>query len=166
MKRDTLNNLIVENMKTILGFSISRLQNIQEAEELASEIVYKLLVSGRNLRDEAKFYPFMWRVSENTYADYLRGKSKRKYEEISENLTDENFSPDDFILKEEMTRLRRELSLLSDQYRECTVLYYINNLTCRQISERLSISMEMVKYYTFPSTENNQGGNKFEQNFG
>ena len=61
MKRDTLNNLIVENMKTILGFSISRLQNIQEAEELASEIVYKLLVSGRNLRDEAKFYPFMWR---------------------------------------------------------------------------------------------------------
>ena len=100
MKRDTLNNLIVENMKTILGFSISRLQNMQEAEELASEIVYKLLLSGRNLRDEAKFYPFMWRVSENTYADYLRGKSKRKYEEISENLTDENFSPDDFILKE------------------------------------------------------------------
>lgn len=69
MKRDTLNNLIVENMKTILGFSISRLQNMQEAEELASEIVYKLLLSGRNLRDEAKFYPFMWRVSENTYAD-------------------------------------------------------------------------------------------------
>ena len=149
MKRNTLDNLIVENMKTILGFSISRLQNMQEAEELASEIVYKLLVSGRNLRDEAKFYPFMWRVSENTYADYLRGKSKRKYEEISENLTDENFSPDDFILKEEMTRLRRELSLLSDQYRECTVLYYINNLNCRQISERLSISMEMVKYYLF-----------------
>ena len=46
MKRNTLDNLIVENMKTILGFSISRLQNMQEAEELASEIVYKLLVSG------------------------------------------------------------------------------------------------------------------------
>lgn len=59
MKRNTLDNLIVENMKTILGFSISRYQNMQEAEELASEIVYKLLVSGRNLRDEAKFYPYV-----------------------------------------------------------------------------------------------------------
>lgn len=150
MEHETVNKLISENMKTVLGFSLSRLQNQQEAEELASDILYKLLLSAKNLRDDSKFFAYMWRVSENTYAEYLRGKIKHSHGELPDDITDENTSVEDgIILREEMHVLRRELSLLSEQYRRCTVLYYMEGLTCSQISNSLQISTEMVKYYLF-----------------
>lgn len=167
MKHETLNNLIVENMKNILGFSVSRLQNMQEAEELASEIICKLLASDRILHDITKFYPFMWKVSENTYADYLRKKSKRKFEEIPDSMSDNSLPIEDrVVLNEELSLLKRELSLLSEQYRKCTVMYYMENLTCRQIAERLNISMEMVKYYLFRARKMIREGMDMDRTYG
>ena len=45
--------------------------------------------------------------------------------------------------------LRRELALLSREYRECTVAYYFEGLSCAETASRLHISLEMVKYYLF-----------------
>lgn len=167
MENELLNKLITENMKTVLGFSISRLQNMQEAEELASDIVCKLLVSGKMLRDTTKFHAFMWKVSESTYADFLRKKAKGRFEAIPENLADDSASVEQNVVAgEEIMLLRRELSLLSEQYRRCTVLYYMDNLTCQQIADRLSISMEMVKYYLFRARKIIREGMNMDRNYG
>lgn len=80
MDSTRLEQLITENMKTVFGFAISRLGNAAEAEELASDILYSLVKASPSLRDEARFYPFMWRIAENTYVDYLRRKSKPQVE--------------------------------------------------------------------------------------
>ena len=71
MERDTLNRLIEENMKTILGFSLSRLSDRQEAEDLAGDIICEILKSTHRLNDDGRFYAFMWRIAENTYSNYL-----------------------------------------------------------------------------------------------
>lgn len=167
MDQETVNKLISENMKTIFGFSVSRLRNKFEAEELAGNIIYKILLSAAALRDDNKFFAYMWRIAENTYMDYLREKKKNQWEEIPESAADENRSvQDDVIIREEINLLNRELSLLTKQYRCCTVLYYMENLTCSQIAERQKISMEMVKYYLFRARKIVREGMNMDRIFG
>ena len=147
-----LEQLITENMKSIFGFALTRLGNVAEAEWLASDILYAIVRSAPNLKDEERFYGFMWKIAENVYMDYLRKKSKdtSRTTELDENIADESESVlEEIVKKEELNLLRHELSLLSKQYRETTVLYYIENLSCSEVAKKLQISTEMVKYYLF-----------------
>lgn len=152
MDRVKLEKQITANMKAIFGFALTRLGNVREAEYLASDILYELIRSAANLKDEERFYGFMWKIAENTYKEYLRKKAKSagKTAQLDENIADESDSALEKISKkEDLNLLRRELSLLSKQYRDTTVLYYIENFSCSEVSKRLNISVEMVKYYLF-----------------
>lgn len=151
-----LEQLIIENMKSIFGFALTRLGNVTEAEYLASDIIYEIIKSAPNLKAEERFYGFMWKIAENVYINYLRRKSKNEKraaqftEQFCDCIADESESVLDEIVKnEELNFLRRELSLLSKQYRDATVLYYIENLSCSEVAKKLQISTEMVKYYLF-----------------
>lgn len=167
MDQETVNKLVSENMKNIFGFSISRMRSEHEAEELTSNIIYKVLLSAAKIHDGSKFFAYMWRIAENTYFDYLRGKKKNQWEEIPESANDESRSiQDEIIIREEINLLHRELSLLTDQYRQCIVLYYVENFTCSQIAERQKISMEMVKYYLFRARKIVREGMNMDRTFG
>lgn len=148
MEPETVNRLAAENMKTVFGFAMSRLSDPKEAEILASDILYALLKSAPNLRDEAKFYPFLWRVAENTFVNYLRGKRPAE-SEITNESSDPAPVEDEVLLREDLALLRRELSLLSAEYRTATVLYYMEDKSCAEIAEILGTGVEMVKYYLF-----------------
>ncbi len=164
-----LEKLLIENMKAIFGFSLTRLSNVVEAEELASDIIYEILRSAHNLKDENRFYGFMWKISENVYINHLRKKSKMsgRTVELDENIADPSDSVIDKIVnKEELNLLRRELSLLSKQYRDVTVLYYIDDLSCSEISKKLNISEEMVKYYLFRARKIIREGMNMERLYG
>ena len=111
----------------------------------------------------------MWKIADNTYKNYLRIKSKNasRTAELDVNTADESDSAlDNIIKKEEANLLRRELSLLSKQYRETTVLYYIEDLSCSEISKRLQISTEMVKYYLFRARNIIREGMNMERIYG
>ncbi len=164
-----LEQLVTENMKSIFGFALTRLGNINEAEELASDILYEIIRSAHNLKEETRFYGFMWKIAENTYKDYLRKKSKyrNKTYELDLDIADDSDSAlDEIIKKQELNLLRRELSLLSKQYREATVLHYIEGMTCSEISSTLKISTEMVKYYLFRARKIIREGMNMERLYG
>ena len=61
MDRIKFEQLITDNMKSIFGFALTRLGNAAEAEYLASDILYEIIRSAKNLKDETRFYGFMWR---------------------------------------------------------------------------------------------------------
>ena len=169
MDRIKLEQLITENMKSIFGFALTRLGNINEAEDLASDILYEIIRSAQNVKDEERFYGFMWKIAENTYKDYLRKKAKNasRFTELDENIADESESAlDEIIQNEELNLLRRELSLLSKQYRDATVLYYMEKLSCSDVAKRLQISTEMVKYYLFRARKIIREGMNMERLYG
>ncbi len=164
-----LEQLITENMKSIFGFALTRLGNVNEAEYLASDILYEIIRSAKNLKDEERFYGFMWKIAENTYMGYLRNKSKNASHSVGldENIVDKSDSAlEEIIKKEELNLLRRELSLLSKQYRDTTVLYYIENLSCSEVANKLNISTEMVKYYLFRARKIIREGMNMERLYG
>lgn len=59
-----LEKLITENMKSIFGFALTRLGNVTDAEYLASDILYEIIKSAQNLKDDERFYGFMWKIAD------------------------------------------------------------------------------------------------------
>ena len=63
MDKAKLEQYITENMKSVFGYALTRLGNTHEAEELASDIIYEIIKSADNLKNEERFYGFMWRIA-------------------------------------------------------------------------------------------------------
>ena len=119
-----LKQLITENMKSIFGFALTRLGNVNDAEYLASDILYEIIKSAKNLKDEERFYGFMWKIAENTYkGDYLRKKLKFTSctAELDENIADESDSALTEIIKEEDLNLLLVIKAISRC--DCFILY-------------------------------------------
>ena len=148
--------LLSENLTAIYGYAFSKLYDKDKVEDLASEIVYEIIVSARNLQNEEAFWGFAWKIAENTFRRFIR---KRELAAQTIELTEENvgvyeLSPEqEYIQKEtdskEIYLLRRELSLLKKTHREVCVAYYVDNKSCSQIAKEQNISVEMVKYHLF-----------------
>lgn len=139
-----------ESLKDIFAFSASRLFNKQDAEDLTNDIIVEVLSSADRLQNDDAFYGYMWKIAENTFKRFIRGKKSFEVEFSEDFLGAYWDTPEDKIIEnEELIILRRELSLLSKQYRDVTIKFYIENKTCSLISKELSISEGMVKYYLF-----------------
>ena len=163
----TASKLIEENLHTIFAWSLSKLYDKTEAEDLSQDIICAVLKSVHRLEKDEAFYGFMWRIAENTLRARLR---KKRPDNVC---FDEGFCgvywntpEDDFIKSEELSLLRRELSLLSRMYREVTVRYYIYGKSCSEISAELGISTEMVKHYLFKTRKILKEGIGMTREFG
>lgn len=150
MERSVLMERLSASLRDIFAFSASRLYEKQDAEDLTNDIIVEVLSSADSLQNDEAFYGYLWKIAENTFKQYLRRK-RSKAIEFSESFLGAFWdTPEDKIIEdEELTLLRRELSLLSKQYRDVTVMHYIENKTCPAIATELCISEEMVKYYLF-----------------
>ncbi len=157
---------IEENMKTIFAYALARVSNKEDAEDLASEIIIAILQSEGKIKDENAFYGFVWGIAANTYKSFLRKRKKHACSELDETIPCTDGTLDAICAKEEINALRRELSLLSKEYRECTVAYYIDGLSCAETAEREGISLEMVKYYLFKTRKILKEGIGMEREYG
>lgn len=150
MEQEKAAKLLSDNLKNIFSFSLSRLYDKSEAEDLTNDIICEVLKSAHRLKTEEAFFGFMWRIAENTFKRHICKQHLRTVEFDTNFVGTYWVTPEDEYLKqEELHLLRRELSLLSKQYREATVAYYIYHKSCSEISADLGISIEMVKYYLF-----------------
>ena len=158
--------LVQENMKTIFAYALSRVSNREDAEDLAGDIILAILQSAPRIRDDNAFFAYIWAIAANTYKKFLRKKSRVRFEELDENMS----SQEDFVEvmdnAQELNDLYRELALLSREYRECTVAYYFDGLSCAETASRLHISLEMVKYYLFKTRKMLKEGIMMEREFG
>lgn len=74
MEQQRATELVLENLQSIYRFSMARLYDKTEAEDLANDILYEILKSAHRLKDDKAFYGFMWRIADNTFKRHLRSK--------------------------------------------------------------------------------------------
>ena len=148
--------LLSQNLTAIYGYAFSKLYDKDKVDDLASEIVYEIIISAHNLQNEEAFWGFAWKIAENTFRRFVRKSelSAQTVEMTEENIGVYEVSPEqEYIQKEtdseEIYLLRRELSLLKKTQREVCVAYYVDNKSCSQIAKEQNISVEMVKYHLF-----------------
>lgn len=164
MNEIELREKIVEVSKTIFSYCMAKTPTREDAEDLSQDILLELTKSAANIRDDRAFYSFMWSVAGNVYKQWYRKKIAHSTCELSEDIPEEedHFNED----KSDIFALRRELTLLSEKYRKATILYYIENRSCAEISSSLTISESMVKYLLFKSRKILKEGMSMERNLG
>ena len=168
MERDNFDSKAAQISKSIFSYCMARTSNEYEAEDLAQDILLELTKSVQNIREDKAFYGFMWSVAKNVYKQWYRRKKLRQQEcELTDDISNaENEIGNLFDDNSEIYILRRELSLLSKKYRRATILYYLENKSCSEISKLLSISESMVKYLLFKSRKILKDGLNMERNYG
>ncbi|MBQ8332798.1 MAG: sigma-70 family RNA polymerase sigma factor [Clostridia bacterium] len=160
-----------ENVKTIFAYALSRVSDPADAEDLAGDIIAAFLESAHKIRDERAVYGFIWSVAANQtrkFYDRRRKKADRQADmpDAYEEIPDPADFTEEIEAQEEIILLRRELALLSGGYRTCTVAYYFDGMSCREISEKYGISVEMVKYYLYKTRRIIREGMQMTREFG
>ena len=146
-----------ENLPAVYGYALARLYDKTDAEDLAGEIVCEILASAENLKSQDAFWGFAWKIAENTFRKFSRKKQLLNalcHMPEEKDIGVIQPSPEEVITEKEsdedkLYRLRQELSLLTKQYREVTVSYYVHGKRCHEIASEQNISVEMVKYYLY-----------------
>ncbi|MFG6357048.1 MAG: sigma-70 family RNA polymerase sigma factor, partial [Acetatifactor sp.] len=174
MEQNLIAAFAQENMKTIYAYALSRVARREDAEDLAGDILLALLSCASRLKDEEALYGFVWSVANNTYKKFLRKKNRQTCVSLPREDLEQIADPEDFTLelaleedrREQLKRLRRELSLLSREYRECILHYYFEGLSCRETARELGISLDMTKYYLFKTRKLLKEGIGMEREYG
>ncbi len=157
---------VEENIKTIFSYALSRVSNVEDAKDLTNDIVVAILQSADKIRNSDAFYGYLWGIATNTYRKFMRKKSHFIFEELKDTVVEEYDFTSELLWKEDIAKLRLEIALLSKEYRECTVAYYYEELSCIDIAHKLNISLEMVKYYLFKTRKILKEGICMEREFG
>lgn len=166
MSSERISKFIEENLNTIFAYALSRVSNKNDAEDLTNDIVLALLKSSDKIKNQDAFYGYIWQTAANTYKKFLYKQTRCRFEELDDSQSDASDFTEEIILKEDIIRLRREIALLSKEHRECTIAYYYDGLSCKEVSEKLNISLDMVKYYLFKTRKILREGIAMEREFG
>lgn len=124
-------------VERIYGYAMRRSFSRDEAEELTQEILLTLLTELPRLRDETRFEPFLWGVARRVTLRFRRRMSRRRQQLSLDDLS--AFPAPEDELSQEYAALRRQVAMLSAQWRDILVLHYFDGLSTREIASRLSL---------------------------
>lgn len=151
-RQEQLHQLEKNYLNAFLAFAIKKINNYDEAEELAQEISYQCVIAIEKGLIRDNFNAFIWSIAHNTFKNWCRKKSKLTL--LLDDVTDTysnviNDIPviEKLIYNEECSRIRLELSRLWGFYRETLVCFYYDELTIRDIALKMNLTEEMVKFY-------------------
>ena len=116
-----------------------RVQDFSAAEDLTQDVFVKLTRHIHSYVPTASFSAFLYRIAHNTVVDYYR--TTKHTETIPETLQ----AADPLPAAEARMDVERMLAKLSEEQRECIILYYLQGLTYREISLVLGIPVPTAK---------------------
>ena len=148
-----MQRLSQEFLPAFLGFSIQKIGNIKEAEELSQEIAYQCVIAIRKGNIGENYEAYLWTIAHNTFRKWCIRKERRPIsldDECNSLSNIPSYDPpveERLIQKEEIAALRKALSRLSRDYRNVLVCYYYDELSIADTGKQLGLSEGMVKFY-------------------
>ena len=149
-------SIIVDRYKN-KAFSLLKrmLKNEFDAEEVLQDCFLKAYHSLGSFKGESKFSTWFYRISYNTALTKLASKKRKIETEMSSldnhlNLKDEN----DAVVfeKEDLTKFINNLvNQLPERHAAIINLFYLDEMSCEEISEVMNISVSNVKVMLYRS---------------
>ena len=134
------NDILRNYIDRIYGFCIRQTYNREEADELSQEILYTALKQLPTLQEEAKFEAWLWGLAANVTRVYRRKQGKQRAMYSFDTLENVAYEEDYTAIDEDLRNwVRSKIAQLSKIYRDMIVFYYYDNLSCKEIAERLQI---------------------------
>lgn len=136
---DALEKLVRLYYEKIYNYIFFRVYDPDIVEDLTQDVFVKLTGSIHSYVPVASFSAYLYRIAHNTMVDYFR--TAKQSEEIPENQA----APDLLSAVEAKLDVQAILSALPPGQRECIILYYMQELTYREIAEILEIPIPTAK---------------------
>jgi len=158
----------------IFYFSLKKTGNQTEAEDLTSEVALDIITALRKGFIPEHFSAFVWKCARSRFCKWTEKKyNHRKYfddsvgdSDVLDNLESSPDLENDYILKEDINVLRREIALISKDYREILVSFYIDDKKVSQIAKEFNLPEGTVKTKLFKSRKILTEGMKMAREFG
>ena len=138
-----------EFLEKIYYFCLKKTGDVLAAEDLSSEISTEILSALHKGVLPERFEAWVWQIARNRFARWVRQKKINGAEifdeEVVAQIASEDNVEDAVLHPEEVQELRRELSLLTKEYRELLVAYYVENQRIATIAQSLSVPEGTIK---------------------
>lgn len=138
MKKQLLENYLINNIDSAFRFAYSYTKNREDAEDVVSESIIKALKSVKTLKDDSNIKPWFYKIIVNTALTHLKKKKRFvyiNYDEL-ENGKDDDYSNISF---EDLTEK------LDVKYKSIIILRFFENMSIKEISQVLAINENTVK---------------------
>jgi len=156
MNKLDADKIIEEYIQKLYGFSVNKLGDPDEAEELSARIVaevYEVLVRRENI---VNLNGYIYKIAHNIWTRYIGRKSKSRNYETSggfdgtdgfENIPDESDFTEKFQKTEQYGLIRREIAYLSKMQREIVVRHYYRGEKVKTIAAAMALPESTVKWH-------------------
>ena len=147
MDKTSADKYIYEYRDRIFGFALGKTRNIDQAEELASDIVYEVYRAFLAKNDITNIDGYVYRIARNVWSKFVQRLEQGRNTENADNITIPCYDEHDKDEPDTVAALRKEISYLSDRQRLVIYMHYYDGLTVAVIASRLSISQGTVKWH-------------------
>ncbi len=146
-KEALLNIFEKEMISKIYGFCRVKLNTIEDAEDLSQDICLEVIEAISANKPIENLNAFVWSVSNHMFYNWLRKKKRGTTAYLTEHIVSDMDIEGENILREQKNLLRRELSLMSGNYRRAVIMHYFDNMSCEDIGRALGKSSGTVKWW-------------------
>ena len=140
----SLNDLFQNHWTEVYSFAKSKTRNHHQAEDLTCETFIKAFLKFETYNPSQKFKNWIFTICKNTFLDTLRKQGNAVTyleDQLYFEVNDTKPSPVDLlILKENYLNLLNKIGQLNNSDQDIINLFYLEDLSYEQITERLNIS--------------------------
>lgn len=148
MDKKFADDMIAQFQRKFFGFALSKCNDSAEAEELAARITCEAYITLRTVEDVYNWEGYLHRIASNVYARYVNERIKNKSGDIAELEVESGIDFEaDYIKREELELLKREVAWLGKRHREIVLLHYYHNKKLAEIAEMLDLPEGTVKWH-------------------
>jgi RNA polymerase sigma-70 factor (ECF subfamily) len=152
---------ITEHQDRLYNIVFNRIQNAEDAEEITQDVFIDVFRKPEAFRGEAAISTWLYRIAINKCIDHLRKQRSQKRWRLSGLFGQEATEPKDFFHPGIATENREKSALLFHAMKQLSmnqhtawILSEIENLSYKEISEVMNVSVSSVESLLFRARQN------------
>lgn len=122
-----------------------RVPGIWDADDLTATVFTRALEKYHQFRGEAPVAVWLFRITHNTYVDYVRSRNRQALSGCDIELAADSRAEEELLKIEELARLKKYLEMLSPEQRDVVSLRYVGELKFEQIARVLDKTEAAVR---------------------
>jgi len=157
--QDAFEEIVKSYQRRVFILAYGILMNREDAMEITQETFFKLFKSLSSLRDDAKFEPWLFTITNNLCLDKIRKNKKLKLQNVSiddipEGVAIVNETSKNEEYQENLKQtIKNTIHTLPARQRTIVVMRYFQELKFHEIADNLGISLGCVKKLHFMALE-------------
>lgn len=128
--------------RVVFSLCLRMLTHRQDAEDMTQESLVRIVRHLDQWDPDRPFLPWMMAIAANRCRTLMARRSRRPAGPLAESEAPAVMDPDSHELREE---LQRAINQLREEYRNCFELFYLQELSCAEISELAGVPEGTVK---------------------